>query len=271
MILKIGHTPDTDDAFMYYALLHKKVDLQNLQFEDFLEPISNLNDKALSGFYDISAFSAGYISNIVDTYDILTAGACMADNHGPLLIKRNNSSGNKIAVPGLNTTACMVLRIYDPTVECVVVPFDKILESVLSGSVDVGVLISEDQMRIPTDQLTATDLGVWWKTDTGYPLPLGIDAIRSDLPADIKQSFCSLFRESIQYALDHPAEALAYAIQFGRGIDIESAEKFVKRFVNPYTVNLGQTGKEAIVLFLERLYDARLCPSYPQVTFIEGV
>ncbi|MEW6536680.1 MAG: MqnA/MqnD/SBP family protein [Candidatus Auribacterota bacterium] len=270
MILKIGHTPDTDDAFMYYALLHNKINLQSLQFEDSLEPISNLNSKANSGFYDISAFSAGYIPHISDKYDLLTAGACMADNHGPLLIKRKNASGNRIAVPGLNTTAYAVMRLYDPDADCVEVPFDRILEYVINGTVDGGILISEDQMKIPANHLTATDLGDWWKTETGYPLPLGVDAIRSALPENTKQLFCTIFRRSIEYALNYPEEALKYAIQFGRGISAKSAEVFVKRFVNPYTVNLGETGRQAIAVFLERLYEARLCPSRIKMTFIEG-
>lgn len=271
MILKIGHTPDTDDAFMYYAMLHNKIDMQSLAFEDFLEPIAELNSKATVGFYDISAFSAGYIPHIADTYDVLTAGACMAENHGPVLIKRKGSSGNKIAVPGLNTTACMVLKLYDPDAECEVVRFDKILASVINGTVDGGVVISEDQMRIPTNHLDAIDLGAWWKTETGYPLPLGIDAVRSELSHTVKQLFCTLFRKSIEYALRYPEEALAYAMQFGRGITDESAKIFVKRFVNPYTVNLGTRGKQAIIVFLERLHDAGLCQSHAPVNFIEGV
>ncbi|MCB1195419.1 ABC transporter substrate-binding protein [bacterium] len=268
--ITVGHTPDTDDAFMFYALLNGKIDLLGLSFEDFLEPITGLNMRAVSGYYDMTAVSVGYLPQVAQNYHVLTAGACMAEFRGPVLALNKKSMAKRIAVPGFNTTGYYALKLFKPDVECHQVAFDQILPAVLAGTYDGGVIISEDQMRIDATRLDTVDLGKWWREETGLPLPLGVDVVKACLPHTIQKRINTVFKSSIQYALSNTEEALHYALKFGRGIDRVRAETFVKTFVSQYTCSLGEQGENAIRFFLEKCMSAQLFSQGNSITFVDG-
>lgn len=269
MKITVGHTHDADDAFMFYALLNKRIDLEGLVFEDFLEPISELNRKAAEGFYSMTAASVASLPLIVDKYDVLTAGACMAEKRGPVIVMNKNREPETVAVSGLSTTSYFVSRLYNPDFQYYVMPFDKIFSAVKNREVDAGILISEDQMLVDPEKYTSLDLGLWWYDQTGLPLPLGIDVVDKSLPEDIKISLNRVFRRSISYALNNPDEAGEYALKFGRGIDQKKGMDFISTFVNDYTVDLGDKGKKAVNLFLSKCKDAKIIKQMPQINFID--
>ncbi|MFC1809554.1 menaquinone biosynthesis family protein [Candidatus Omnitrophota bacterium] len=268
MNIRIGHTPDADDAFMFYAMLNKKIDVEGLSFEDVLEPITKLNAKAVQSVYDMTALSVGFLAHVADKYDILASGACMAEERGPLLVTRKNAELKNIAVPGLNTTAYFALKLYNKEVTCHVLPFDRILNHLQQGTIDGGVLISEDQMRINRNDVDWVDLGQWWRDKTGFPLPLGVDGVRSDIPCEVKQTIGRVFKRSIEYARDNEREVLQWAIKFARGIDEDNGLAFIKTFVNNFTVDMGDRGRQAIRNFVDACFNARLIKERVELTFI---
>jgi 1,4-dihydroxy-6-naphthoate synthase len=261
MKVTIGHTADADDAFMFYALLNEKLDAEGLIFEDTLEPITMLNAKAVRGIYDMTALSAGFLPHVSEQYDILASGACMAEEHGPMLVMRKGRTIKECAVPGLNTTAYFALRLFKHDVECHVVQFDQIWPHLKKGTIDGGVLINEDQMKVAAEEFDIIDLGAWWQGETGYPLPLGVDGVRSALPRAVKEKIGRVFKHSIIYGREHADEAIDWALRFGRGLDRETGLTFITTFVNDFSVDMGERGREALRLFMTRCHAAGLIAS----------
>ncbi len=268
MKITIGHTPDADDAFMFYAMLNDKIDTEGLIFEDTIEPITRLNAKAIAGAYDMTALSAGFLPHVAGNYDILLSGACMAEDRGPMLVTRKGEAVTECAVPGLNTTAYFAVRLFKRDLTCHVVPFDQIWQHMKRGTIDCGVLINEDQMRVPSDDYDSVDLGQWWRDETGYPLPLGFDAVRHSLPQDVKEKIGRVFKRSIIYGREHENEALEWALRFGRGIDRETGLTFITTFVNDFSVDMGARGREALTVFMARCHAAGLIEKNVPLTFI---
>ncbi len=269
MKIRLGHTHDADDAFMFYAMLNGKIDTEGLEFEGTVEPIASLNEKALQGVYDMTALSAAYLPHITEQYDLLSSGACMAKKCGPVLITRKNVKRiENVAVPGFNTMACTVAGIYNSDFQFYECSFDHILDSVTSGAFHGGVLISEDQMTIDNELLKSVDLGEWWFKSFSRPLPLGFDLVRKSLPTEVKVSLNRVFRNSIKYALENPKEAMEYALNFGRGIEPEAGTEFVKTFVNEMSVDLGNAGRKAVRFFISKMHDSGLLDEVPELDFV---
>jgi 1,4-dihydroxy-6-naphthoate synthase len=268
MKITIGHTHDADDAFMFYAMLNGKISTQKINIKDKLEPIAELNLKALKAHYDMTAVSVAMLPAIADDYDLLTVGACMAETRGPILIAKSGAILNSIAVPAINTTACYTARLFAPNALFIEHPYADILTAVNSDQFDAGVIITEEQMLLDEYNLEFTDLGAWWQQCHGLPLPLGVDVIRASLPLAVKQHVCQVFQSSIKYALEHETEAIPYALNFGRGIANDKGRDFVRTFVNQYTVNLGDRGIKAIRFFLNRCHKYGLISQLPQLDFI---
>lgn len=268
MKITVGHTHDADDAFLYYAMFNGKIETEGLSFEDFIEPIFKLNNEARRKKYMMTALSVASLPEVADKYDILTAGACMAEKRGPLLYMQKKDHISTVAVPGFNTTAYITAKLYNDSYRYKVMPFDMIKTAVENGDVDAGVLISEDQMRIDRTNFNVIDLGEWWHDKTALPLPLGIDLIDRSLPEEIKLSVNRVFRNSIRYALNNPEEAGEYAIKFGRGIGMEEGLKFVTTFVNSYTVDLGTNGRNAVIEFLKQAFEKKIIGKCPELNFV---
>lgn len=269
MRITLGHTHDADDAFMFHAILNGRIDTEGLVFEDRLEPMAALNEKARVGAYHMTALSVASLPHVAEGYDVLTSGSCMAEERGPLLCLRKNLLTQDIAVPGLSTSACLAAQLYKAAFHPVPMPFDRILPALESAEIDGGVLISEDQMRVDRERFNCVDLGEWWNRTTGLPLPLGIDVVAKSLAMDTKRRICRVFRRSIRYALENPNEAWEYAMGFGRGIGREDGMKFVGTFVNAYAVDMGERGKEAILSFLRACHEANLIAPLPRLEFIQ--
>ncbi|HZP00008.1 MAG TPA: MqnA/MqnD/SBP family protein [Terriglobia bacterium] len=273
--LKLAHSPDSDDAFMFYALATKKLRTGNLRFTHVLEDIESLNQKATEGVYDVTAISFHAYAYLADRYVLLPNGASFGDRYGPIVVGRAQPSsdslkGRRIAVPGKLTSAFLALKLYEPSFEPVLTPFDQILETVVKGGADAGVLIHEGQLVYSHAGLRKiVDLGEWWHQETGLPLPLGANAILRSLDREIQQQVCRSLRESIQYALDHRDEALAYAMQFSRGLDISGTDRFVAMYVNEWTLDYGDRGRQAVQILLDRGYEKGLLPRPVQAEFIE--
>ncbi len=273
--LKLAHSPDSDDAFMFYALATKKIASGNLNFVHVLEDIETLNHKALQGIYDITAISFHAYAHLADRYLLLPCGASFGDGYGPIVVARSTLGpeglrGKRVAVPGKMTTAYLVLRIYEPQIEPVETPFDRILECVAKGEVDAGVVIHEGQLTYAREGLTkVVDLGEIWRERTGLPLPLGGNAIRRSLDPETIHQAAALLRESIQYALAHREEALAYALQFARGLDAPAAEQFVSMYVNDWTLDYGERGRQAVQTLLDCGFEKGLIPRKVTAEFVE--
>ena len=268
MKLTIGHTHDADDAFMFYAMLNGRVPNPGLEIHDTIEPISVLNEKADDAFYDMTAVSAAFLPRIADRYDLLTVGACMAEDRGPVMVSRPGVELNNIAVPGIHTTACYAARCYLRDALYIEFPYDKILAAVRDGEFDGGVIITEEQTLLTDSGFEVVDLGAWWQEQFKLPLPLGVDVIRKSLPEETKRMMCGYFQASIRYALEHETEALEYALKFGRGIDPEKGLDFVKTFVNRYTVSLDDKGIESIRFFMAKCKQFGLINEIPEISFI---
>lgn len=270
MKLVVAHSPDPDDAFMFFALAEGKIPTGPYHFEHVLADIETLNRAALAGQYHITAISAYAYAFAAERYLILDCGASVGDNYGPIIVARDelpaaDLAARWIAVPGTLTTAFLTLRVWlrgEP--KCVSVPFDRILEAVKAGRwdeqpVDAGVVIHEGQLNYADWGLHCVlDLGQWWKTETGLPLPLGINVIRRDLPAQIQRDACELIRQSILYARKHPDEALKYAARFGRGLEYNRLRKFVEMYVNEATVRMPPEVVAGIELLLKKAKDRGL-------------
>ena len=269
-----AHSPDSDDAFMFYALATKKVRSPKLTFRHILEDIESLNRKAVDGLYDLSAISYHAYPYVADKYVLMASGSSIGDGYGPMLvaarpIEPDELAGKRIAVPGKLTTAYLALKLFQPDFEAVVTPFDKIMHAVRERSVEAGLIIHEGQLTYDREGFhRVLDLGRWWKGKYGLPLPLGGNVLLRTLPDDIKSECCRLMRESIQYALDNRDEALTYALQFARDMETSLAEKFIGMYVNHYTLDAGDTRPAAVQKLLDLGHDAGLIPRRVQVEFV---
>lgn len=267
--ITIAHSPDADDAFMFYALAKGKVKPRGFAVRHAMHDIESLNRSAQEGKYEVTAISYHAYAYLQDRYRILPVGSSLGEGCGPLVVASRPSSpgeiqGRRIAIPGERTTAHLALRLHQPEFEPVFVNFDKVDDAVLAGDVDFGVLIHEGQVTFSDQGLhKVIDLGEWWEEETGLPLPLGANAIRRDLSGEDACHLTGLIRESIQYALDHREEALDYALGFGRGVDRDRGDRFVEMYVNPYTLDLGERGLEAVKTLLGRAFDKGLIPEEP--------
>ncbi|MBI1940459.1 MAG: ABC transporter substrate-binding protein [Acidobacteria bacterium] len=273
--LSLAHSPDSDDAFMFYALATRKIRTGNLRFSHTLEDIESLNQKALEGIFDITAMSFHAYAYLADRYLLLPSGGSFGDRYGPLVVTRGSLTaqslrGRRIAVPGKLTTAYLAMKLYEPEFEPVFVPFDRILGLVASGEVDAGVLIHEGQLTYAREGVKkVVDLGEWWHRETELPLPLGGNGIKRSLDTRTLQQAAKLLRESIQYGLNHREEALEYAVQFARGLDPSTADRFVSLYVNDWTLNYGERGRQAIQALLDRGFERGVLPRQVIVEFVE--
>lgn len=271
--ITVAHSPDSDDAFMFYGLATNKLDTGNLSFTHVLKDIQTLNEEAFRGTYDVTAVSFHAYAYIADKYMLLPHGASIGDNYGPILISREAKKAQdipdlKIAVPGTLTSAFLALRIFNPDFQYEVVPFDKIIEAVQSGRCDAGLLIHEGQLFYESLGLhKILDLGEWWHEKTGLPLPMGGNAIRRDLGAEIIRQVSDCLRESIRYSLANRQDALEYAMQFGRDMDTALADRFVAMWVNDLTLDYTERGREAVRRILAEGYERGIIPNRAQVEF----
>jgi 1,4-dihydroxy-6-naphthoate synthase len=274
--ITVAHSPDSDDAFMFYGLATNKVRVPGLRFTHTLCDIETLNQNARDGegVYDVTAISFHAYPYIQDNYSLLPSGGSVGDGYGPMIVaNRTYSQGEikkkTIAIPGTLTTAYLVLRLFAPGIETVVVPFDQIIPEVLEGKYEAGLIIHEGQLTYGKAGLhRIVDLGKWWHKVTGLPLPLGGNAIRRSLGPELMSSVSNALRESIQYALDHREEALAYAMQFARDLDTQLADKFVGMYVNERTLDYGSDGREAVRRLLDMGHTAGIIPKAARVEFV---
>ena len=273
--LSVGHSPDPDDAFMFYALAHNKIPTGNLAFAHQLQDIETLNRRCLNQELDISAISLHAFAYLSDKYALLSSGCSMGDRYGPMVVAKkaytiDELKSLRIAVPGTLTTAFLSLSLLlGSKFQYEIVPFDEILNAVEQGKVDAGLIIHEGQLTFQNQGLKlVVDLGVWWYEKTGLPLPLGGNVVRKDLGADIISEASRLIRESINYGLDHRKEALAYALQYGRDLDTGLADKFVGMYVNDWTVDYGEKGRKAVQVLLTEGHKAGVIPHPVLVEFV---
>jgi len=276
MRLTLGHSPDSDDAFMFYGLAAGLVDTEGLEFEHILADIQSLNDWAREGRIDCTAISVHAYSHVRERYAILRHGASIGDGYGPMVVSRvpmtlAQAAACGIAVPGLLTSAFLALSIrLGAPFRHQVMPFDTILPAVASGAAPAGLLIHEGQLtHAESGVQLIEDLGAWWKVDTGLPLPLGVNTIRRALPMDVQARASRVLRRSIEYGLAHRALALDHAMQYARGLETQVADRFVGMYVNDLTVEMGERGMEAIRLLLERGAAAGLVPDAGEIDFVE--
>jgi len=272
--LVCAHSPDSDDAYMFYGLATKKVRSTLVNFRHILEDIETLNRKALEGAYDLTAVSYHAYPYLADKYVLMASGSSVGDGYGPILVSANllapeEIKGKRIAVPGKLTTSYLALRLFEPDFEAVPIAFDKILEAVSEHSVDAGLIIHEGQLTYGRTGLhNVVDLGRWWKTAYDLPLPLGANVLLRSVSDSAKSECCRMMRESIQYALDHNEEALNYAMQFARDLEPRLAEKFVGMYVNHYTLDCGDLVPKAVQTLLDMGYEAGLISKKVNVEFV---
>lgn len=275
--ITIAHSPDSDDAFMFYGLATNKVQVPGLRFTHTLSDIQSLNQKAMQGdgAYDVTAISFHAYPYLQNTYALMTCGGSVGEGYGPMIVaprafSEDEIKRKKIAVPGKLTTAYLTLKLFAPEIETEVVPFDQIIPQVLDGKYEAGLIIHEGQLTYDRSGLyRLIDLGKWWLQTTGLPLPLGGNAIRRSLGPELISSVSNALRDSIQYALDHREQALQYAMQFARDLDPRMADRFVGMYVNERTLDYGADGKEAIRRLLETGYRERIISVEPKVEFVE--
>jgi 1,4-dihydroxy-6-naphthoate synthase len=283
--IRLAHSPDSDDAFMFYALAAGKIETGDLRYVHELADIETLNRRALAGELDVTAVSIHAYAYLADRYALLSSGCSMGDRYGPRLVGRvppaapsappartGRASGTavRIAVPGKLTTAYLALKLYQPEFTEIVVPFDRIEDLVLDGSVDLGLLIHEGQLTYRDRGLHLwADLGEWWFGETGLPLPLGGNAVRRDLGEAVVRQVARDLRASILYGLEHRAEALAHARRYNRGIGDERTDRFVSMYVNQWTVDYGERGRKAVRELLRRGHEAGVIPHSVEVEFVD--
>jgi len=255
--IHLAHSPDSDDAFMFYALADGQIDTQGISYVHELQDIETLNGRAMRGELDVTAVSIHAYAYLSDTYALLPHGASMGDGYGPRLVAkrpmtREETEGKRIAVPGMMTSAYLALRLFQPDFVPVVVPFDQIEQAVIRDEVDAGLLIHEGQLTYAEEGLhLIADMGAWWLEKTGLPLPLGGNVIRKDMPRELQKKVSRHLRASIAYGLDHRQNALDHAMRFARGLDRGKADTFVGMYVNDWTLDYGERGRAAIRLFLD--------------------
>jgi 1,4-dihydroxy-6-naphthoate synthase len=266
MKITVAHSPDSDDAFMFYGLASGRVPTDGIEVEHLLCDIETLNRKAFDGTYEVSAVSFNAYAHLTDKYVLLPHGSSMGDRYGPIVVSRaggpQSTNGVTVAVPGTLTTAYLTLKIFDPEVASVVMPFDRIQDAVREGEVEAGLLIHEGQLTFAEEGLQKiVDLGEWWADRTdGMPLPLGGNVIRRDLGPEMIRRVSRLLHDSIAYGLTHRQEALDHALQYGRGLDRAKADRFVGMYVNELTLDYGERGRAAVQRLLDEAWERRLIP-----------
>jgi 1,4-dihydroxy-6-naphthoate synthase len=273
--IHVAHSPDSDDAFMFYALASGKIDTEGLTYVHQLQDIETLNQRAMRGELEVTAVSIHAYAYLADSYALLPHGASMGDRYGPRLVARSPLSradirGKRIAVPGLMTSAYLALRLFEPVFEPVVTPFDQIEDAVADGSVDLGLLIHEGQLTFADRGLhLIQDLGEWWFGETGLPLPLGGNVIRKDLGDDLTRKISRHLRDSIAYGLEHRSAALDHSMQYARGLERSKADAFVGMYVNDWTLDYGEAGRRAVRQFLQRGVEAGIIPKPVAIEFVD--
>jgi 1,4-dihydroxy-6-naphthoate synthase len=274
--INVGHSPDPDDAFMFYALAHDKLDTGDLEFRHELQDIETLNRRALRGELEVTAISIHAYAFLTEKYALLPSGCSMGDRYGPMVVGRqpltvSQLRSARLAVPGTLTTAFLALRLMIPgELNYEVVPFDQILGAVAGGRFDAGLIIHEGQLTFQNQGLhLVADLGVWWQERTGLPLPLGGNVIRKDLGAETMQRISDLIKQSIRYGLAHRRDALTYALRYARDMDIELADRFVGMYVNDWTLDYGPRGRAAVRRLLEEGHTAGIIPVSVAVEFVD--
>jgi 1,4-dihydroxy-6-naphthoate synthase len=271
--ITVAHSPDSDDAFMFYGLASGAVDTGGIEVDQVLSDIETLNRAAFDGRYEVTAVSFHAYAHLADKYQLLPHGASMGDRYGPIVVARKDGvsdvKGRKIAVPGTLTTAYLALRLYEPSFDYVVVPFDHIQQFVLDGEAEAGLLIHEGQLTYADEGLKkVVDLGEWWADRTGgLPLPLGGNIIRRDLGAEMIRKVSKLLHDSIAYALSHRSEAVEYAQQFGRGLDKDRIDRFVGMYVNDLTLGYGERGRRGVERLMSEAFAKGLIPKPVPVEF----
>ncbi len=274
MEIKLAHSPDSDDAFMFYALATNKVKSPGLKFTHVLCDIETLNQAADTETYDVTAISFAAYAYLRDKYILLDCGASFGEGYGPIVVanhpmKADDLAGRRIGVPGLRTSAFLAMRLYQPNFEAVVLPFDKILDAVQDGTVDAGLLIHEGQLLFPSLGMhKVVDLGQWWLDTTKLPLPLGGNAVRRSLGLEVGIQIARAVHDSVSYGLHHREEALNYAMQFARDMDPEVADKFVGMYVNKWTLGYGERGRAAVQMLLDRGVATGLIPGPANAEFL---
>ena len=275
-VFTLGHSPDPDDAFMFYAMAENKIDLRRHRFEHRLEDIQTLNERAMRGELHISAISIHAYAYVSERYALLPCGASMGDGYGPMVIAPNESQiekarGKVIAVPGKMTSAFLALQLFlGNDFDHVVVPFDQIFDAVRKGKADCGLIIHEGQLTYAKAGFhKIVDLGEWWKRETGLPLPLGGNVLRRDIPRDVRHDLLDIMRESIDYGLAHRDEAVRHSMPYARDMDTQLASKFIGMYVNEFTRDYGETGRAAIREFLGRAQSGGLLDRKVQIEFVQ--
>ena len=272
--IHVAHSPDSDDAFMFYALAEGKIDTGDLKYVHVLQDIQTLNERAMRGELEVTAVSIHAFAYLADKYALLPSGASMGDRYGPRLVSRTQMSradvrGKRIAIPGKLTSAYLALRLYEPEFEPVVVPFDLIEDAVVDGSVDLGLLIHEGQLTYGDKGLKLiADMGAWWYDETGLPLPLGGNVVRKDLGRPLIETISRHLHASIAFGLDHRRAALDHSMKYARGLDRTMADTFVGMYVNDWTLDYGARGREAVRMFLARGVEAGVIDRTVDVTFV---
>jgi 1,4-dihydroxy-6-naphthoate synthase len=284
-VFTLGHSPDPDDAFMFYAMAENKIDLRGYRFEHQLEDIQTLNERALRGELHISAISIHAFAYLSDRYALLPCGASMGDGYGPMVVTANREGladdasddhirawlrCRTIAIPGKMTSAYLALQLYLGQFEHVVVPFDQIFQAVKEGKADAGLIIHEGQLTYERSGFTkVVDLGEWWKRETGLPLPLGGNVLRKDIPLAVQRDLLAIMRESIDYGLAHREAAVAHSMPYARDMDAPLAGKFIGMYVNDFTRDYGETGRKAVREFLKKAHQRGYIEKIPTVEFVE--
>jgi 1,4-dihydroxy-6-naphthoate synthase len=277
----VGHSPDPDDAFMFYALAKEKIPMRGFRVEHLIEDIESLNQRAMRSELEVTAVSCHAYAYIADHYLVKRAGASVGFQYGPILVGRQTAQaqspltpkdvrGKRIAIPGRLTTAYLVLQLFEKEFEPVFIPFDQIFDAVQAGKADLGLIIHEGQITYQAKGFQKLlDLGEWWYAQYQLPLPLGLDVIRRDLGTETIHAFTRLFKESVEYALAHRTEALEYALQYGRGISAQLGDQFIGMYVNDFTMELGREGQNGLTKLLELGYQKGLLPKRVQPVFVE--
>ena len=292
-VFMLGHSPDPDDAFMFYAMAENKIDMRGYRFEHRLEDIQTLNERALRGELHVSAISIHAYAYVTDKYALMPCGASMGDGYGPVVVGKHSTfnvqrstpnaqsardesvareflHGKKIAVPGRMTSAYLALQLYLGDFEYVVMPFDQIFDAVKNERADAGLIIHEGQLTYARSGFAKiVDLGAWWKRQTGLPLPLGGNVLRRDIPPATQRDIVQIIRESIDYGLAHRDEAVRHSLPYARDMNADLAGKFISMYVNDYTRDYGDTGREAIRRFLGDAHRAGYIDKQINVTFVE--
>jgi len=273
--IHVAHSPDSDDAFMFYALAAGKIDTEGLTYVHELQDIESLNQRAMRGELEVTAVSIHAYAYLSDRYSLLPHGASMGDRYGPRLVARepadrSDVKGKRIAIPGPLTSAYLALQLYEPDFTPVFTPFDAIEDAVVNGDVDMGLLIHEGQLTFAERGLhLVADMGEWWFQETGLPLPLGGNVVRKDLGDDLTSKISRHLRDSIAYGLQHRVGALDHAMQYARGLDRSKADTFVGMYVNDWTLDYGERGRQAVRLFLQRGVEAGLVKNPVTVEFVD--